>query len=147
MMVIRPGRDADAEGFIALIGAAWAEYPGCVLDVDGELPELRALAAHFAEAGGALWAAERGGGRVVGMVGTRPLREDSAFEICRMYVAAEERGSGLAHRLLEMAEAHARAAGARRLVLWTDTRFDRAHRFYERRGYVRQGALRILDDL
>ena len=147
MPVIRPGRDGDAEGFIALIGAAWAEYPGCVLDVDGELPELRALATHFAAAGGALWAAERGDGRVVGMVGARPLREDDAFEICRMYVAAGERGSGLAHRLLEKAEAHARAAGARRLVLWTDTRFDRAHRFYERRGYVRQGAIRILDDL
>jgi hypothetical protein len=42
--VIRPGRDSDAAGFIALIGACWAEYPGCVLDVDGELPELRALA-------------------------------------------------------------------------------------------------------
>ena len=44
---IRAGRDEDAGGFIALIGAAWAEYPGCVLDVDGELPELRALATYF----------------------------------------------------------------------------------------------------
>jgi GNAT superfamily N-acetyltransferase len=33
------------------------------------------------------------------------------------------------------------------MVLWTDTRFDAAHRFYEKRGYVRQGAIRILDDL
>jgi hypothetical protein len=51
---LRPGRDADAEGFIALIGACWAAYPGCVLDVDGEVPELRALATHFAGQGGAL---------------------------------------------------------------------------------------------
>ncbi|MBX6374229.1 MAG: GNAT family N-acetyltransferase, partial [Acetobacteraceae bacterium] len=56
--MLRPGRDDDAEGFIALIGACWAEYPGCVLDVDGEVPELRALATHFARQGGALWAAE-----------------------------------------------------------------------------------------
>ncbi|MFC7476653.1 GNAT family N-acetyltransferase [Dankookia sp. GCM10030260] len=143
--MIRPGRDSDAEGFIALIGAAWAEYPGCVLDVDGEVPELRALATHFAGQGGALWVAEHDG-QVAGMVGTRPI-EDGGWEICRMYLAAGERGSGLAQRLLETAEAHAKAAGAERLVLWSDTRFDRAHRFYEKQSYVRQGAIRALGDL
>jgi GNAT superfamily N-acetyltransferase len=144
--MIRPGRDEDAEGFIRLIGDCWAEFPNCILDVDGEAPELRALASYFAGAGGALWAAERDGA-LVGMVGTRPLNSDQAYEICRMYVAAPERGTGLAQRLLDAAEAHARAAGAQRLVLWTDTRFDAAHRFYEKRGYVRQGAIRILDDI
>jgi GNAT superfamily N-acetyltransferase len=144
--MIRPGRDEDAEGFIRLIGDCWAEFPNCILDVDREAPELRALASYFDKAGGALWAAERDG-VVVGMVGTRPLNNDQAYEICRMYVAAPERGTGLAQALLETAEAHARAAGAQRLVLWTDTRFDAAHRFYEKRGYVRQGAIRILDDI
>jgi GNAT superfamily N-acetyltransferase len=145
-VAIRPGRDGDAEGFIALIGAAWAEYPGCVLDLDGEVPELRALATHFDKADGALWAAERGGA-VVGMIGTRPLPEPgSAWEICRLYLAAGQRGTGLAQRLLRLAEDHARAQGAARLVLWTDTRFDRAHRFYEKQGYVRQGAIRALGD-
>ncbi len=144
--MIRPGRDEDAEGFIRLIGDCWAEFPNCILDVDREAPELRALASYFDQAGGALWAAEREGA-LVGMVGTRPLNSDQAYEICRMYVAARERGTGLAQRLLDAAEAHARAAGAQRLVLWTDTRFDAAHRFYEKRGYVRQGAIRILDDI
>jgi GNAT superfamily N-acetyltransferase len=143
---IRPGRDEDAEGFIALIGAAWSEYPGCVLDVDAEMPELRALSSHFEKAGGALWTAEADG-HVVGMVATRPLRHDEAYEICRMYVAKECRGTGLARRLLALAEDHARGTGAARLVLWTDTRFEAAHRFYEKHGYVRQGAIRILDDL
>lgn len=142
---IRPGRDSDAAGFIALIGACWAEYPGCVMDVDGEVPELRALATYYAQAGGALWAAERDG-RIAGMVATRPL-EPGAWEICKMYVAAAARGTGLAAALLDGAAAHARAAGADRLVLWSDTRFDRAHRFYEKRSFVRQGPIRILDDL
>jgi len=145
-VVLRPGRDDDAEGFIALIGACWAEYPGCVMDVDGELPELRALASYFAQAGGALWAAERDG-RLIGMVGARPLREDQAWEICRMYVDAAARGAGLARGLLATAEDHARAAGAQRMVLWTDTRFTRAHGFYEKHDYVRQGSIRILDDI
>jgi len=144
--MLRPGRDADAAGFIALIGACWAEYPNCVLDVDAEVPELRALATYFAEAGGALWVAERDG-QIIGMAATRPLADDGAFEVCKVYVAATARGTGLAHALLDAVEAHARAAGAQRLVLWTDTRFAAAHRFYEKRGFVRQGAIRILDDL
>jgi GNAT superfamily N-acetyltransferase len=64
-----------------------------------------------------------------------------------MYVAKAARGTGLAHKLLDTAEAHAREQGAERMVLWTDTRFNAAHSFYEKRGYVRQGAIRILDDL
>lgn len=143
---LRPGRDEDADGFIRLIGDCWSEYPGCVMDVDGEVPELRALATYFAEAGGALWVAERDG-RVIGMAATRPMAQDAAYEICKVYVAKEARGSGLAHDLLGAAEAHARAAGAERLVLWTDTRFEAAHRFYEKRGFVRQGPIRVLHDL
>jgi GNAT superfamily N-acetyltransferase len=143
---LRPGRDEDADGFIRLIGDCWSEYPGCIMDVDGEVPELRALATYFAEAGGALWVAERDG-RVIGMAATRPMGQDAAYEICKVYVAKEARGTGLAHDLLAAAEAHARAAGAERLVLWTDTRFEAAHRFYEKRGFVRQGSIRILDDL
>jgi len=143
--MIRPGRDTDAAGFIALIGGCWAEYPGCILDVEGELPELRALATHYAARDGALWAAEREG-RVIGMVATRPIG-DGGWEICRLYLDAAARGTGLGQRLVGTAEAHARAAGATRFVLWTDTRFTRAHAFYEKSGYVRQGPIRILDDL
>ncbi|SHJ57637.1 Ribosomal protein S18 acetylase RimI [Roseomonas rosea] len=146
-IAIRPGRDADAEGFIRLIGDAWAEYPNCVLDVDAEVPELRALATHFEKVGGALWAAEQGG-EIVGMVATRPLRDDDeAWEIGRMYVAKAARGTGLAHALLDGAERHAVEHGAQRMILWTDTRFEAAHRFYEKRGYVRAGSIRILDDI
>lgn len=141
--MLRDGTDADAPDFIRLLGDAWAEYPGIVLDLDAEVPELRALASHFAALGGRLWISEDHHG----MVATRPLREDGAWEICRLYVDKVARGTGLAHRLLDAAEGHARAEGGVRLILWTDTRFEAAHSFYEKRGYVRQGAIRILDDL
>ena len=142
-IMLRPGTDAYADTYIRLIGDAWAEFPGVVFDVDGELPELRELASHFAGLGGALWLAQDESG----MIATRPLREDQAWEIGRMYLAQAARGTGLAQRLLATAEAHARDAGAARMVLWTDTRFNAAHAFYEKSGYVRQGAIRILDDL
>ena len=47
MAQLRPARDSDSAGVIALIGRVFAEYPGCVLDVEAEEPELRAPATHF----------------------------------------------------------------------------------------------------
>ena len=149
--VVRPGKDADAEQLIALIGVGWALYPGVRMDVDGEMPELRALASYYAQAGGGLWVAEDAG-TVVGMAATRPHHTDTtgqspAWEICRVYVHPSQHGAGLAHRLLDIAEGHAIAAGAARLLLWSDTRFDRAHRFYEKRSYIRSGPIRVLHDI
>ena len=143
--MIRTGRDSDGDGFIGLIGACWSEYPGIVLDVDGEMPELRALASYYSDQGGALWTAEADG-RIAGMIATRPS-DAGAWEICRLYVLPSLHGSGLGHRMLDTAQAHALGAGATRLILWSDTRFDRAHRFYEKRSYVRHGPIRVLHDI
>jgi ribosomal protein S18 acetylase RimI-like enzyme len=130
--MLRAGRDTDAAGFIALIRDCWAEYPGCVFDLDGEVPELRALASHFAEQDGALWVAEEAGA-VVGMAAVHPLPGTPDWEICRGYVAASQRGTGI--------------AATEVIRLWSDTRFTRAHSFYAKLGYVRQGPIRVLNDL
>jgi GNAT superfamily N-acetyltransferase len=143
--VIRPGRDEDIAAYIRLIGEAWAEYPGCVFDVDAELPELYALASYFAGLSGAVWVAEDAGA-ILGMVGVVP-DADGAWELRKMYVDRAARGTGLAPRLLATAEAHAAERGARELFLWTDTRFTRAHRFYEAQSFLRDGPLRTLADL
>ena len=141
---IRAGRDDDAAGFIALIGACWAEYPGVVFDVDAELPEIRTLASYIAQRQGALWTAERDG-RVVGMIAAYPA--EHGWALSRVYVDAGQRGTGLGPQLLGLAEDHARRSGADRMVLWSDVLFTRAHAFYEKHGYVRRGGLRALQDL
>ena len=142
------------------------------------MPELRALASYYKQAGGAVWVAPaekpspsgrglgeghdmpgpdrpgfdphpnplpEGEGAVLGMVAVRPGA--GAWEVCRMYVHPALHGTGLAHRLLDTAERHAIAHGAPQLVLWSDTKFHRAHRFYEKRGYVRASAVRALHDM
>ena len=140
-LALRRGRDGDAALFIALIARCWADYPGCVLDVDAEAPELRALATYYAEAGGALWVA----GDVEGMVAVRP-RGGGVWEVCRVYVHPGLHGAGLGGLLMDAVEGFAVERGAVVLELWTDTRFLRAHRFYEKRGY-RRGEQRALFDL
>jgi GNAT superfamily N-acetyltransferase len=142
---IRPGRDNDGPALIALIWTCWSAYPGIRMDVDGEMPQLHALASYYAGDGGALWVAEAGG-TVCGMIAVRPS-STAEWEICQVYVDPTLHGAGLGHILLDHAERHAMSAGANRLELWSDTRFDRAHRFYEKRSYVRHGAVRVLNDI
>ena len=141
---IRDARDDDSDGLIRLIGDCFAEYPGCVLDVEGEAPELIAPATWHTKAGGRLWVAERGG-TIVGSVAILPAAKRS-MELKKLYVSSEARLVGLGARLCGLVEAEARSRGATTLELWSDTRFEAAHRLYERRGYERGTETRELHD-
>jgi GNAT superfamily N-acetyltransferase len=141
---LRLVRDDDSAALIELIGSCWAEYPGCVLDVDGEEPWLRAPAAAYA-AGGRCWVVEEGD-EILACVGVKP-RADGVAELKSLYVAARARRRGLGARLTGLVEAEAARLGAGRVVLWSDTRFGDAHRLYERLGYARTGRTRELHDL
>jgi putative acetyltransferase len=140
---IRSARDSDSEQLIRLIGDVYAEYSGCVLDVDAELPHLRAPASAFVAWGGRLWVAG-GADRIEGCGGLSVHR--GVAELKHLYVERAARGRGLGNRLCELVEDEARRRGHDRIVLWSDTRFLDAHRLYERRGYAR-GPTRELNDL
>ncbi len=141
---IRLGTDADGPRCADLIRDVFAEYPGCLF-LPEEMPELAALASHFAARGGRLWVAEVGGD-LVGCLGVDRAPLTDGMELHKLYVARPARGHGLARRLCEQAEAFARERGAGFVELWTDTRFLEAHRFYERLGFTRLVGRRALDD-
>ncbi|MDP9432952.1 MAG: GNAT family N-acetyltransferase [Actinomycetota bacterium] len=138
--VLRDARDDDSAALIELIGSCWAEYPGCVLDVDAEEPWLRSPATAYGACGGRLWVAELDG-RVVGCAGLR------GRELKSLYVAAAARRRGLGARLVRVVEREAAARGCRDLVLWSDTRFLEAHRLYAACGWEMQPEIRGLHDL
>lgn len=139
MARIRPATDADSDGVIAVIARAYAEYPGCVLDVDREEPALRAPASSFDR----FWVVEEKGA-VVGCVG---CALGATAELKKLYLDAHFRGRGLGRDLIALVEEAARASGARRIELWSDTRFKTAHAVYERCGYRKTGRTRDLHDL
>jgi putative acetyltransferase len=143
---IRPARDEDSWDVIALIGACWSEYPGCVMDVHGECPDLLAPALAYRRAGGELWVATDSCGTVVGTVGWRPL-ELGGLALERLYVSRRWRRQGLAAALADLVERTAASRLDTHIELWSDSRFEDAHRFYERRGYVRGRPDRDLGDL
>jgi GNAT superfamily N-acetyltransferase len=144
-IVIRSARDEDSEGLIRMIDAVFSEYPGCILDVDAEMPELRVPASAADTDSGRWWVAERNG-EIVGSVAVVP-EEDGILELKKLYVSSAARRNGLGARLVSLAESEARERRAVQMVLWTDTRFKDAHRLYERLGFVRAPRTRVLNDL
>ena len=140
----RPVEDQDSDGLIALIGACFAEYPGCVLAVDEEMPEIRSLATWVGARDGMAWVVELEG-EVVASVATHPVED--AWELKKLYVHKSARRRGLATRLVRLAETAAARSGATRMVLWTDTKFVEAHVLYEHLGYETNGERRELHDL
>ena len=143
---IRPARDGDGDALIALIGGCWAEYPGVILDVDLEEPQLRAITTHFCDRGGLFWVAEQGAA-IVGCAGIAPAADPAGAELHKLYVRNDVRRSGLGGALTTRVEHAAREQGAAFIELWSDTRFVTAHRFYERLGYTRLPDTRDLHDL
>ena len=143
----REVRDADSAALIELITTCFAAYPGCLLDVDGEEPWLRAPATAYARASGRMWVAALGdsGGPVIACVGLKPA-SPALVELKSLYVHPAARRQGLGAELVGVVEGQASRRGATTVHLWTDTRFTDAHRLYERPGYARLDETRALHD-
>jgi len=144
-LIIRSAHDGDSDGLIGLIATVFAEYPNCILDVDGEMPELRNPATAVRTADGRWWVAELDGA-IVGSVSVSPA-DGREVELKRLYVAAAARRRGLGAHLVRLVESEASHREAPGIFLWTDTRFADAHRLYERLGYQRNPGTRALHDL
>ena len=117
-------------------GVLYAEEQGW----NGEFEALIArIYAEFAEAPDTpakrLWIAERGDA-VAGSVFVLPNAEDARVAQLRMlYVEPWARGSGLGQRLVEKTIAFSRAAGYRRIMLWTQDCLVAARHVYQSAGF------------
>lgn len=148
--VVRAPEDNDAEGLLALVGGCFSEYPEVVLEPDGVDADLKAYASALRDAGGKGYVLElEESGEIIGLAAGGPTNNISTYQLKRLYLNKKYRGEGgTAQRLLTLVEADALAREkVTHLELWSDTRFERAHRFYEREGFVRTGRTRELHDL
>jgi GNAT superfamily N-acetyltransferase len=153
---LRPVRDTDGPALEVLIGGAWSEYEGCVLDVDAEERWMRAPATTYSgdetpghgRYRGAMWVVEDATAPA-GLAASVAVRETApgTVELKSLYVSPAARRRGLGAALTHRVEREARRRGAQVVELWTDTRFADAHRLYERLGYVASGQTRDLHDL
>lgn len=154
---LRQATDTDGTAIARLIAAIFAEYPGCHYAAQ-EFPELTAVASHFAAHGGHVWVVEKDvanstpsatqtARELIACCAITPTRIPSHFELKKVYVNKSWRGSGLARHLVAVALDLARAQGAKRVELFSDTRFLAAHRFYQKLGFVQIPGERYLADI
>jgi GNAT superfamily N-acetyltransferase len=147
---------------VAVVKAVYAEY-GFTWEAEGYHADLYDVQAHYWDRGHAFWVALDDSRRVVGTVALKvydPVpgepgaitrvagRVRIAGADCsldRLYVHPEARRQGLGMRLSELVIAEARSMGRRLMEIWSDKKFEDAHRLYGRLG-ARQVTDRILDD-
>jgi GNAT superfamily N-acetyltransferase len=141
---ITPATAADVPEIVALIGRVYAEY-GFVYDPRGEVPDLFDFDVHYAPPRGAFFVV-REGKAIDGSVGVERLEPHTA-ELHRLYLDAELRGRGAGRALVETVLAWCRAHDIGNLILWSDTRFDLAHRLYVRMGFTQTGERTLPDDV
>jgi GNAT superfamily N-acetyltransferase len=101
------------------------------------------LAKLHAEPRTSVLVAENAAGEVVGLAGVRAEnlleRDRPAARLIALVVAERQRRRGIARKLVDAAEAEARAFGCTRIVLTTADRRDDAHAFYVAAGYEQTG--------
>lgn len=141
---IRAARDEDADGIISLIGRCFDEYEGVYLDVENEEPILKTFGSGFKSIGGESWVLECSG-IIKACIGWTPT--DNGVELKKLYLDQDLRGQGLAETMVNLVLDAAQKRGVDEIELWSDTKFTRAHRFYEKNGFERTQDLRALNDI
>jgi GNAT superfamily N-acetyltransferase len=102
------------------------------MTIDGELKQLDEV---FSEAKrNAFWVVESANG-IVGSFGIES-RGVNDTELRRMYLDESYRGSGIAQRMLDYAQAQARALGFTKMILSTAQIQRAAERFYRKSGFI-----------
>lgn len=135
-LTIRPAERRDIPGIVHLYASDelhGREEPGVS---DGY---LRAFDEMANDPNNRVYVAELGGA-VVGTCQLTFIRQLSyggclVAQVESVYVDSNVRSQGLGRRLLEYAISLARARGALRVQLTSNTKRERAHRFYERLGF------------
>ena len=159
-MTIRLATNDDIAEITRVIRTVYDEY-GFSWDEQDYHADLYDVQAHYFELGHAFWVAETDS-----VVGTAALERFSTlggvpggvteFEgkvriagadcsLERLYVLPTARTLGVGSGLFEATIAEAHRSGRKRMEIWSDKRFEQAHRLYQRYGAAVIGD-RICDD-
>lgn len=142
-IVVRPVRVSDAEALGRVHATCWHEtYDQLISTAVLENVSVRRLAELWAG-----WAAQGPefvrfaalvDGEIVGFAGSSPARDDAPpapRELVYIYLLQEYQGTGIGQKLFDAVIDKDEPA-----YLWVNQDNPRAHRFYERNGFTRDGA-------
>lgn len=141
MQRLRPVKSEDVPAILHLIDEVYAEY-GCKLNAEAEERHLLDPGTYFRATGGEFWVVEAEG--VIRATVAVQLHAD-ASELKSLYVHSSLRRQGWGRRLATLALEHARQHGRQHMFLWSDTRFQEAHRLYRSLGFQECGFRQLND--
>ena len=135
---VRKAREADAEGILACLLAAFQPYelsytPAAYADTVLTLATLKQRMKSMC-----VLVAVDGANHVLGTIACVPT-EHNEGHLRGMAVLPERHGCGIADQLLQAAEHELRRRGCSRVTLNTTEPLKRAVRFYERNGFQPSG--------
>ncbi|MFP6574875.1 MAG: GNAT family N-acetyltransferase [Pirellulaceae bacterium] len=142
---LRPAVASDQQGIIDLVTRVYGEYGDriCLDRADGDLLDLQAS---YWEPGGEFVVLERDG-VILGTHALLPLvDQDGCCTFRRLYLDESLRGQQWGEYLMQWALERAREKGFERVEFWSDTRFTRGHRFFQRLGFQSNGQVREMND-
>lgn len=143
---IRKATNKDSAKLIALISEVYSEY-GETMFTEGADSDLLDIEGRYAEKGGAFVVLENPSGEIVGCHATSPIDiYTGLLTFRRLYLDRSQRGGGLGKRLMDWAMDWAHSNKFNRVEFWSDTRFSKAHAFFERYGFERCDEIREMND-
>jgi putative acetyltransferase len=145
MMHIRLARLEDRDAIMVLIDTVLHEYDDRLWP-QGADSDLLDLTSHYMAKDGAFIVLDDAGH----IRGTHAVVPDTQRPgVCylrRLYLDAALRGSSWGTQLMQWTLDWARTHGMHRVEFWSDTRFTRAHAFFARFGFQRDGRVRTMHD-
>ena len=140
---IKVFEDSYSEGVIALIDRVYQKYGDriCLPNADSDLNDISRT---YFSTGGCFWLIADESDTVIGTVAIIPEQCGQAL-LKRLYLEPASWGTGAGGRLLDHAVDWCITKEIHTLHFWSDVRFTRAHAFYEKRGYIRDG-IRHMND-
>ncbi len=144
-MHIRQATSEDSDGVIQLIDSVYGEYNDRVC-LEGAESDLIDLTKSYLDVGGMFWVLDDQG-KVRGSHAALPLPgRERVCQFKRLYLDVDLRGTRWGRELMQVTIDWTKEAGFARVEFWSDTRFERAHRFFEKFGFERDGRIREMFD-
>ena len=140
---IRPATAADQHAILEIIREIFESYD-MINDPENDYPDLIDFEKNYPPGQQELFVMEYRK-EVIGCGGVMLDGENVPF-LSRIYISSSYPGQGLGQKLVEFLITEA-LQYSNRVYLWTDTRFTKAHKLYEKLGFVSDGRCKPLHDI
>ena len=144
-MKLRPATNQDFDSIFKLIENAYLKF-GDRVWLQGQDSDITDIEGNYPNQGGAFVVLEQKR-KIIGTHAVRPINiQEGLITFRRLYLKPEYHGSKASHLLFQWAIDWAREHTFKRIEFWSDTRFERAHSFFQKFGFSKTGDIQHIHD-